>query len=325
MSFKEIINQDHIVNFLRASFRANRIAGAYLFIGKDGTGRVKMAKEFAKLINCKNASQDCCDECSQCKKIENESHIDVHWCRPVDNSIGIDQVRDLEKYIYLKPYEAQKKVFVISNAQCLTEESSNAILKTLEEPPSNSLLILIASDAATLLPTISSRCQKIIFNYVDEISIKDMLIHKYKTPLLHAHFISYLAEGSINRALDFKDLRDSLFEKRDHILNAISYKKFSVFKMEEFNIKDNAQMREGVCLLLDMLLAWFRDLLVVKSGLEAPLINLDKEEDLFKSNNKYTYEELIAGITNIANAKFLVNNNINAKMAISKLRADLWK
>lgn len=325
MSFKEIINQDHIVKFLLASYRASRFAGCFLFIGKDGTGKVKMAREFAKLINCQNVDQDCCDECEPCKKIDQEKHVDVHWFRPINNSITIAQVRELEKYMYLRPYELDKKVFIICDAQYLSVESSNALLKTLEEPVGDSVIILIANDTATLLSTISSRCQKIIFNSVDEARIRDILVNEHKIPLSQAHFISYLAEGNLDRALDFKGLKERLFEKRGHILNSIYFKKFSLFKMEEFNIKDNTQKKKSLSLLLDILLAWFRDLLFLKAEVKNPLINLDKKEDLFKLNKEYSCEELIKNITTVADTKSLINSNMNAKLAISKMRADLWK
>ena len=325
MSLKEIVGQEHIINFLKSSYQADRLAGAYLFIGKEGTGRVELAREFAKLINCKNATDDCCDECPQCKKIGSDKHVDIHWFRPENSSIIISQIRELEKYIYLKPYESKKKVFIICNAEYLTEESSNALLKTLEEPTSDSVIILIVNDAAMLLPTITSRCQKIIFNSVDESRIKDILVHKYKVPLLHAHFISYLAEGSPGRALGFKDSREDLFQKRSHILNSIYFKKFSLFRMEEFSIKDAKEKRKNLSLLLDILLSWFRDLLIVRTGLTTPLINLDKKEDLSKFSNRYTKEELIENIASIANTKFLINSNINVKLAFSKMRADLWR
>lgn len=325
MSFKEIVNQDHIVNFLLSSFQSERLAGAYLFTGKEGIGRFKMAKEFAKLINCENSNGDCCDVCPQCKKIDSDKHIDVHCFSPVNNSITISQVRELEKYIYMSPYESKKKVFIIRGAQYLSDECSNALLKTLEEPTKDSVIILIVNDAAILLPTISSRCQKVIFNSVDESNIKEMLIHKHKIPLLQAHFISYLAEGSPGRALDYKDLRENLFQKRSHILNSIYFRKFSLFKMEEFSIKDSKEKKKGLILLLDILLSWFRDLLVINTGLETPLINLDKKEDLLKLNSTYTKEELLNNINSIAATRSLMNTNVNVKIAFSKMRADLWK
>lgn len=325
MSFKEIINQDHIIKFFLASYRAHRFAGCYLFIGKEGTGKERMAKEFAKLINCDNVVDGCCDECVQCRKIEQDKYVDVHWFKPINGAITIAQVRELERNMYLKPYESDKKVFIICDAQCLKIESSNALLKTLEEPARDSVIILIVSDAARLLPTITSRCQKILFNSIDESIVKDILVHKYKVPLSQAHFISYLSEGSLDKALSFKDSKDDLFEKRGHILNAVYHRQFSLFRMGEFNVKDNTQKKKSINLLLDMLLSWFRDLLFVKTGIKNPLINWDKKEDLFKLSNRYSCEDLIKNIATIADTKSLINSNINAKLAISKMRADLWK
>jgi DNA polymerase-3 subunit delta' len=325
MSFKEVVGQDHIVNFLESCYKADRLGGAYVFIGKEGIGRTKLAKEFAKLVNCKDVGDDCCDICDSCKKIERENHPDIHWFRPLKNSITIEQVRELERYVYLKPYEAKKKFFIICDAQNLEEEASNALLKTLEEPTLDSVIILIVNYLTALLPTISSRCQKVIFNSLGEAAIRNILIEKYKMPLLHAHFISYLSEGSPGRALEFKDLRESLFEKRSHILNSIYFKKFSLFRMEEFSIKDNTQMRKSISLLLDMLLAWFRDLLVIKAGMNTPLINIDKKEDLIRLNTQYTAQELTKNIAVVAHTKYLINYNINVKLALSKMRVDLWK
>ena len=326
MSFKNITNQEHIINFLRASLKSNRVAGSYLFIGQEGKEKEKLAKEFAKLLNCQEAlSMDSCDECLVCKKIDEEKLVDVHWYRSENNSVVISQVRDLEKYMYLRPYEAKYKVFVICDAQSLTEEASNALLKTLEEPKRDSILILIATDESKLLPTISSRCQKLVFNALDEMKIKDILIKEHNLPLLQAHLISYLAEGSLDRALSYKDLKDDLFEKRQHILNAIYFKKFSIYKMEEFDIKDSKEKRKSLNILLDMLLSWFRDLLVLKSGLDTPLINIDKKEELKKINIDYSKDDILNNISTISNTKSMLGLNVNVKLAFSKMRADLWK
>ena len=327
MSFKEIVNQEHIVRFLVSSHQGNRIAGAYLFLGKEGVGREKTAKEFAKLINCLQGSLDSCDECSSCTAIEGDKHADVHWYRPIGNVITIAQIRDLEKYIYLKPYALRKKVFIICDAENLSEESSNALLKTLEEPPANSVIILISSQAKALLSTIRSRCQKIIFNSLDETRLKDTLIEQHGLTPLRAHFISYLAQGSMKNASALMELGDDLLEKRKQILQALYFKKFAVLKMEEFAIEDNTLKRRGVSLLLDILLSWFRDLLVIKTQLNVPLINMDKKSDLLRFVTSHTQDELTHSITTVANAKYLIaaDFNINVKLAISKMRADLWK
>jgi len=327
MSFKEIINQDHAVRFLSASFGQGRLAGAYLFLGPQGAGREKTAQEFAKLINCQTPSDDCCDECHACRAITDNKHVDVRWVRPINNTITIDQVRELQHAIYLRPYELLRKVFVICDAQCLNEEASNALLKTLEEPPESAVLILIALQTTAVLDTISSRCQKVVFNAVGEERLKQLLQERHQVSADRAHLLSYLTHGNIKDALELAELGDELLQKRAHILNAIYFKKFALFKMEEFSLKDNTERRRRLGFLLDMVLSWLRDLLMIKTNIEAPLINQDKKTELVRSSGHYSSDELMQGIESVASAKNLVSSdtNINVKLAFAKMRADLWK
>jgi len=324
MSFKNIINQDQIIDFLQSSYRLGRMAGAYLFLGREGSGQCEVAREYAKLLNCDEPSDNPCDQCPSCEKIGQDSHPDIHWYCAVNRTIPISLIRELEKYMYLKPYEAKRKVFIIKDAHYLTEESSNALLKTLEEPARDSLIILIATDARQLLPTILSRCQKMIFNAFDEKYIHDILTKKYRIPLSKAHFFSYFSEGSLDKAVDFSQTKEDILEKREHILNALYHKKFSLFKMDEFSIKDSGKRRESLFILLDLLLAWFRDMLIVKTGLSTALINMDKKQDIMKLSDSYSYQELLRDIQVVANTKYLLSRNTNVKLTFSRMRAELW-
>jgi len=307
-----------------AAYRANRIASSYLFIGKEGSGTVEVAKEFAKLLNCKSPVENPCDNCQSCHQIDKGIHPDVHWYFGTGRVIPISAVRDIEKYINLKPYEAKKKIFIITEAQYLNEESSNALLKTLEEPPVDSLLILITTDSKNLLPTITSRCQRIIFNSLDDKEIKGILMKDYRLPLFQANFISYLAEGSLGKALEFNNRKEEILEKRDCIINSILFKKFSLFKMEEFSSHQANQKRNNLFLLLDLLLSWLMDLLRIKIGLTEKIINLDKLDSLEKISKNYSFEELLKNINIVANTKYFISKNTNVKLSFGRLRAELW-
>ena len=140
MSLENVIGQDRVLDFIKSSIENSRLANSYLFIGPEGVGKTLVAKEFAKTLNCEKNRLNPCDICSSCLKIEKQIHPDIHWIEKDDSGfIKIDQIRNLEKDISLKPFEARKKFFIIKEANCMTAEASNALLKTLEQPPADSV------------------------------------------------------------------------------------------------------------------------------------------------------------------------------------------
>lgn len=154
-----------IISQLRSSIVRGRLAHAYLFSGPTGSGKKETAKTLAKILNCELKGADSCGLCSSCKKIENNSHPDVRWILPGgdSDSIKIEDIRNLQREISMKPYEGRYKVYTIIDADTMTEEAANCLLKTLEEPPGDALLILTSSNIKMLLSTIVSRCQVVKF------------------------------------------------------------------------------------------------------------------------------------------------------------------
>jgi DNA polymerase-3 subunit delta' len=172
MSFKTFEKQTQGVQLLQRSLARGRLGHAYLFSGDSLENLESLARTLAKTLNCqnpvktKNAATDCCDECQSCRKIENDTHADIHWARPESKSrvITIDQTRELMQQIQLKPTEAAHKVAIIAAADRLNPQAANAFLKTLEEPPQNSVLILLSTEPQRLLETILSRCLRLNFS-----------------------------------------------------------------------------------------------------------------------------------------------------------------
>jgi DNA polymerase-3 subunit delta' len=173
MSFADFTGQQRVVQLLQRSLKCGRLAHAYLFTGGQLSELETMAGTLAKTLNCKRSIKegatgipiDSCDRCQSCRKIAEHNHPDVQWVRPESKSriITIDQMRDLMRIIHLKPTEAEYKVGVVVAADRLNVQAANAFLKTLEEPPAKSVLILISSDAQRLLETILSRCLRLNF------------------------------------------------------------------------------------------------------------------------------------------------------------------
>ena len=172
MAFKDFSALSQGVQLLQRSLARGRLGHAYLFTGETLADLEHLARTLAKTLNCRQPvrsagiATDCCDECLNCRKIADDLHADVHWARPESKSriITIDQTRDLMQQIQLKPTEAGYKIAVIAGADRLNAQAANAFLKTLEEPPAKSVLILLSTEPSRILETILSRCLRLNFS-----------------------------------------------------------------------------------------------------------------------------------------------------------------
>jgi len=171
MAFKQFPRQSQGVQLLQRSLARGRLGHAYLFAGHQLEELESLARTLAKTLNCRRpvktggVATDCCDDCPVCRKIDNDTHADMHWARPESKSrvVTIEQVRELMREIQLKPTEAEYKVAIITAADRLNTQAANAFLKTLEEPPAKSVLILLSTEPQRMLETILSRCLRLNF------------------------------------------------------------------------------------------------------------------------------------------------------------------
>ena len=172
MAFKHFAKQTRGVELLQRSLARGRLGHAYLFAGDQLEELESLARTLAKTLNCQKPVQtggvatDCCDACSSCRKIDRDTHADVHWARPESKSriVTVEQTRELMREIQLKPTEAEYKVAIIAGADRLNVQAANAFLKTLEEPPGKSVLILLTIEPQRILETILSRCLRLNFS-----------------------------------------------------------------------------------------------------------------------------------------------------------------
>jgi len=172
MAFRDFSTGSQGVQLLQRSLARGRLGHAYLFTGDQVEALEELTRTLAKTLNCLNpvktngVATDCCDECVSCKKIADESHPDVHWARPESKSriVTIDQTRELMREIQLKPAESPFKVAVIVGADRMNQQAANAFLKTLEEPPPRSVIVLLSTEPSRILETILSRCLRLNFS-----------------------------------------------------------------------------------------------------------------------------------------------------------------
>ena len=207
---------------LRALLSSARVPPALAFIGPDGTGKMKAAKEFAKTLNCLSPHDgEACGECQSCSQIDKGIDPDVRIVNSAfqaglldeeeekQKSIKIDTVRELCKQALRKAMSSKWKVFVINDSHTLTPESANALLKVLEEPPDNTLWILLTKRREKLIPTVLSRCQSVEFRPLSESAVKELLLEQ-SIPEEEASFLAERCGGSAQKALKMHELRGTL-------------------------------------------------------------------------------------------------------------------
>jgi len=221
MAFSDIKGQDRAIEILKGSIRKERVAHAYLFTGDRGVGKYLTARTFANALNCihygADNQYDCCDKCPSCIKINKGAHPDVYEIGPENNQIKVDMIRSLLESFSLKAFEGKWKIALIDDAELLNPSASNAFLKTLEEPPAMTLMILISSRPDMLLPTIRSRCQNIHFAPLPSHDVETILNDNGYN---NVSLVSRLSGGRVGLALEgiSKEQRDEAFEKISLIL-----------------------------------------------------------------------------------------------------------
>lgn len=261
MSFKDILGQGVAIDILKKTIRQERIPQVYLFFGPNGVGKVKTAKELAKVCNCKKVKEeDSCDECISCYKISNDIHPDVKVIRPASIHFLISQIHDLQKEVYISPYEGKKKVYILDEVDKMTIEAANSFLKTLEEPSSTTLFILITNSIDALLPTIVSRCQPVRFNLIPS-AIQTQIFSMWGVDASKFHLLAQASGGSPGKAKEYlqKEVFEN-FEKISELLENIFKKdKDFLFISNIVTLILTYYKKEEIHLFLELFSAWLKE------------------------------------------------------------------
>ncbi|MDK2836313.1 MAG: polymerase subunit delta [Thermosediminibacterales bacterium] len=319
MPFKDILGQEHALKSLQNALVKQRPSHAYMFVGPDGVGKQKTAVAFAQALNCKKTVYDGCGICNTCLRIEKGIHPDVFIISPDGASIKIKQIRELIRDINLKPYEADKRVFIIREAHKMTDEASNCLLKTLEDPPLYGVIILLTTNQHLFLPTVTSRAQVIKFKPLPRKIVEDYLISNLKKTSEEARIISVFSKGSLEMAVklahseEFKEIREEVIKTANQLRKTME--DYPFFLGEKFQ-----QNREKALIFLDMFLLWFRDLMVFKAANTETLnINIDKLEEIRTQTETLQLRELLKIIDDIKKTKKAVESNANISLALTQM------
>jgi DNA polymerase-3 subunit delta' len=326
-----VIGQPKAVELLRHSLESGRLAHAYLFVGQPHVGKTTLAINLAQALNCEQGIEPC-GQCRSCLRIAAGKHADVQIIRRLPDTgsgeagpkkeISIGQIRELQQAAGLQPYEGKHRVFIIDSAEHLNEESANCLLKTLEEPPPEVLIILLAANDARLLPTIVSRCQRVELLPVPANTIEQELVEHRQIEPDKARAFSRLCRGGIGWAIS-ASLNERLPQERSLRLNELQeLVTASLDKRFDFATKLAAQFnknRDSVEGVLRLWLDWWRDLLLVKEGCAEFITNVDQWVTLVQHSESYNVAEIRHFIEAIRAALSQLEQNANPRLVLEVL------
>ncbi len=317
MPFADIVGQEQIVEVFRRSVRSGKTSHSYIFEGIPGCGRRKTALALIQALFCREIEDDACGVCPSCRKVAGGNHGDVHLVEPLPDKrdISIDQLREIQRELSLRPYEAPRKACILEPAERMSVNAANSLLKTLEEPPGNAIIILLSENADMLLPTIRSRCQLIRFSPLSPENVR-LLLEKSGIDHSVALLRATLAEGSMQRAAELDD--QGLTARRDALIRyvwALDLGRIkSVFEASE-ELSGN---RDETLASLDMLLSCFRDIVYLSAGF-ADAVASSIRPDLEHFAARFSPEQALQMLTDIMETRRAVQRNANNKLAMDCL------
>ena len=331
-NFNEMIGQDVIVKTLQNAISRNKISHAYLFTGPRGTGKTSTAKIFAKTINCEQPENGIpCEKCVCCTQINNQQNVDIIEIDAASNN-GVDEIRELKNKVNLVPSISKYKVYIIDEVHMLSTSAFNALLKTLEEPPSHVIFILATTDPHKVLPTILSRCQRYDFKKVSESKIYDRLKYVCEQEKITIDDsalkeISRLANGGLRDALSILDQvaaysNDTITEKNVHDVNGTitqnDLKRMILSLTNDdllniFNIIDDYDNSgKNFVKLIEEIILFYKNILLMK---KIPNYFDNNYSELYNEfSNLYTEEQLIDILNELNSNINVIKNDSNSRL-----------
>ena len=333
MPFKEILGQPRAVRVLQNALATGVLPHAYLFHGTKGTGRFTTARAFAMALLCGEMEGDACGRCPVCRRVEAEGHPDVRVLRPLSKGekgewvvdpergeIRIEQVRDLQRWIEIGSFEGGWKIVLFDGAERMNTPAANALLKTLEEPPRRSLLVLISSTRRGLPSTIVSRCQPVHFAPLPAEEIEAFLSRRSMHAPEDRSLVAALSGGSLGTAVNMDE--DWLLRERREWLRRLHGLSLSDAGESILDVADALSRSPRLLDVLDMLLGWYRDLLVYRARGNPPrpeVRNRDLLHEIEEVSGREAPGEWVDKYALVWKARQDVERRLNARMVVETL------
>lgn len=315
MAFEGIVGQEKIIENLRRTLSTDQLGHAYLFEGMEGLGQIEIVRELATSIVCTSSVNKPCGVCNSCIKAKSSNHPDIKIIEN-EGTIKVEEIRELIKDIQLKPYEGTRKVYIVFNADKMNMQAQNALLKTLEEPPHYATLILLTSKNDSLLSTIVSRCQVLKLRPVSLDKIESYLVNEKGVGIEKAQTLAAFSGGIVGSAVELLD-NPTFNEKREGVIKLCG-ELFSLKLLNTLNqISFFEEQKSGIEEIFDIMISWYRDLLVFKeTGSMDLIINRDKREEIGEFSRRIDIGKIRDIISIIEKAKNNLKSNVQFHLNI---------
>ena len=321
--FKDVVGHKNIIKYIQNAVTADAVSHAYILNGERGSGKKLLANLFAMSLQCENRDEDgdACGKCRSCRQAAGGNQPDIiRIMHEKPNTIGVGDIRtQVNDDIMIRPYSSKYKIYIIADADMMSVEAQNALLKTIEEPPEYAVIMLLTENAETLLPTINSRCVMLKLRNIKDTLIKKYLMENLEIPDYKADMCTAFAQGNMGRAImlansdHFNEIREEAVQLLKHIsemeLNEIvaAGKNISVYKLE---ITD----------YLDIIMIWYRDVLLYKATKEIDkVVFKDQLQSIKEQARKSSYEGIELILESLEKAKARLKANVNFDLVMELL------
>ncbi len=322
-NFEEIIGHRQMIEHLKNAIQLDKVSHAYIFEGEKGCGRKTVAEAFAAALQCEHQKEgtDACGTCKSCRQAASKNHPDIiHIVHEKPNSIGVEEIRQqVVNDMMIKPYYGRYKIYIISEAEKMTAQAQNALLKTIEEPPAYGIIILLTDNASSLLPTILSRCVVLSMKPAADNLVRKYLMEHVHIPDYQADLCVAFAQGNVGKAIrlaaseNFNEIKAAAL----HLL-----KNAKDMEMNELiaAVKAVSEFKIDISDYLDLLAVWYRDVLYFKATKDINgLIFQDQYRDISKQANRSSYEGIEKIVEGIKKANIRLKANVNFDLTMELL------
>ena len=319
--FKDVVGHKDIIQYMKSAIDQKKLSHAYIVNGQRGSGKKLLSRLFAMTLHCESGQNEPCGTCRSCVQTKNGNQPDIITIsHEKPNSISVDEIRQqINGDILIKPYSSPYKIYIIPEADLMTVQAQNALLKTLEEPPEYAIIFLLTENADTLLATIRSRCVMLKLRNIKDKLVKKYLMEELQVPDYQAELCAAFAQGNIGRA--------TMLAKSEHFNeikeDAIQLMKYiDQMELQEIvsAIKQINKYKLEVTDYLDILTIWYRDVLLYKATKDvAGLVFSDQLKFIKEKASKSSYEGIEKILSSIETAKQRIKANVNFDLLMELL------